>query len=141
MSSDGTQENPYGNRAVIVGGWRGGNPTRDIAAWAEEMRDKSERAPTFEELLEAQYSLNPEQAQQLAETLRKAAQQLGQTLQDMAEIVRGILTDLSKSPGWQELVKQFEQQQTPRQQPRHSWKNKTPTDRWRNSLGGRRPRR
>jgi plasmid maintenance system antidote protein VapI len=115
--------------------------------------------PTFEELLAAQYKLTPEQAQQLAETVRLAAEYWQQTITEAWEIIRNAINQLRESPEFLVLARQSGKtdfyaevlkQQLGADLPAHKYErprlpsqqgyNRTPYDRWRNSLGGGRRR-
>lgn len=110
------------------------------------------KQPTFEEQLAASYNLTPEQAQQLVESIRRAADQMGLAFQEIYQGVSALLTQLRESPDYKQLAALMNETPPPRPDlPKHKYErprlpsqqgyNRTPYDHWRGSLGQQRGKR
>lgn len=108
--------------------------------------------PTPEEMLAFRFNLTPEQAAQLAVTIRQTAEILQASFEAVAAAVRSAIFTLQEPPGLQEQIMQLQAVDRDAEDlPKHKYErrrlpsqqgyNRTPYDRWRNSLGGGRRRR
>lgn len=103
------------------------------------------------QLVQDRYKLTPEQADEVIATVRRAAGILQESFQRMFDAVCSALNDWRKSDQYQELLQTFQAMQSLQEKasrpayrsrkPSEQGYNRTPYDRWRNSLGGGRRRR
>ena len=128
MSSDGTQDNPH---VIVVS-----PKARGLLAAITAMQDAESRKPTLEEEIARTYGISAEQAAKLAVEVRKVISVMGKTAHDIVQAMRPAMESLA------EFAKQFDP--PPKKQhlyerpklPSQQGYNRTPYDRWRNSLGG-----